>query len=59
MLSSCFAYCCHYAVVCLTACVSAGLELYDSVLSPDEQANMIHIIEDWVVQVSRYITASH
>lgn len=30
----------------------AGLELYENVLSPDEQTNMIHIIEDWVVQVS-------
>ena len=29
----------------------AGLELYENVLSPEEQANMIHIIEDWVVQV--------
>ncbi|KAL3142111.1 hypothetical protein ABBQ32_004729 [Trebouxia sp. C0010 RCD-2024] len=27
-----------------------GLELYENVLSPDEQTNMIHIIEDWVVQ---------
>lgn len=30
----------------------AGLELYENVLSPEEQANMIHTIEDWVVQVS-------
>lgn len=30
----------------------AGLELYENVLSPDEQTNMIQIIEDWVIQVS-------
>ena len=28
-----------------------GLELYENVLSPDEQANMIAIVEGWVVQV--------
>ena len=28
-----------------------GLELYENVLSPDEQSNMIQIIEDWVIQV--------
>ena len=30
----------------------AGLELYENVLSPDEQTNMIQTIEDWVLQVS-------
>lgn len=29
----------------------AGLELYENVLSPDEQTNMIATVEDWVVQV--------
>ena len=36
----------------------AGLELYENVLSPDEQTNMIHIIEDWVVQVSPVLKLS-
>lgn len=30
----------------------AGLELHENVLSPEEQANMIATIEQWVVQVS-------
>ena len=41
---------CNASITLLCASF-AGLELYENVLSPDEQTNMIHIIEDWVVQV--------
>lgn len=30
---------------------STGLELFENVLSPDEQAQMVAVVQDWVVQV--------
>ena len=37
----------------------AGLELHENVLSPEEQANMVVIIEQWVVQVSLLAPHGH
>ena len=30
---------------------STGLELFENVLSPNEQAQMVALVQDWVVQV--------
>ena len=49
-----FSMCVHRtnAWLCDMGDGSAGLELHNNVLSPAEQANMVSIIEDWVVQVN-------
>ena len=42
---------CHALLLLIWCHLCTGLELIENVLSPDEQANMIAIVEDWVVQV--------